>query len=234
MPAFFIGGAQHLTCRGLWQRLSSEHIGSIKQSADAECEDEMDDDFDLEYTPEEKPGLHRRRMIMAALVFGLTSVLVLYSIYLSSRGVDYFINIDGCNSVQKGRPVALRFSAIGVKEQMPLTHLAVRVDLEKDGQAGRTRFKRYSGDEPYAWWVGELPADMSAYPGILPLKNDDFSTYFGRLRRLKNGREALRLLKETDRLLDRAQPADLAAHGPAMPSSPWTTKSMASSRAAGS
>ncbi|MCA1809691.1 MAG: hypothetical protein LC725_09630 [Lentisphaerae bacterium] len=41
-----------------------------------------------------------------------------------------------------------------------------------------------------------LPRGMNAYPGILPLPQDDATSYFNRLRRLRDGRRSLELLQE--------------------------------------
>ncbi len=41
-----------------------------------------------------------------------------------------------------------------------------------------------------------LPRGLSAFPGVFPLPQDDWSSYTGRLRRLREGRAALAALKE--------------------------------------
>jgi|GEM_PF-5094697 len=136
----------------------------------------MDENSDLDFEPE-NPKLHKRRLILAATVFVITGFLVLYSIYLSSRSVNYFVSIDGSNVVQQGQPIAMRFSAIGIYEQMPLSYVAVRVDLENaDSGEKRNLFKKYSKGEPYIWWVGDLPSDMTAGEYRLKLRA---STVYG-------------------------------------------------------
>ncbi|MGI6087641.1 MAG: DUF6785 family protein [Kiritimatiellia bacterium] len=47
-----------------------------------------------------------------------------------------------------------------------------------------------------------LPRKLSAYPGIFPMPQDDWSSYTGRLRRLVEGRAALTALKEARRVAD--------------------------------
>jgi len=135
----------------------------------------MDENFDFEIIPE-KPGMHKLRLALAAAVFGLTAFLVFYSIYLSAQSVKYYVSIDGSGVVQKGQAPALRFSAIGMLEQMPLSHLAVRVDLEKEDGGRLNLFKQYSNGEPYIWWVGDLPSEMGVGEHRLKLR---VSTIYG-------------------------------------------------------
>ncbi|MBU4199731.1 MAG: hypothetical protein L6455_07550 [Kiritimatiellae bacterium] len=52
-----------------------------------------------------------------------------------------------------------------------------------------------------------LPRGLSAYPGILPMREDDAVSYFARLRRLVNGMAALHDIKEGLRLLNALPPA---------------------------
>lgn len=48
-----------------------------------------------------------------------------------------------------------------------------------------------------------LPRGLSSFPGIFPLPQDDWSSYTGRLRRLRQGRAALTALKEARDLADK-------------------------------
>ncbi|MDD5678857.1 MAG: hypothetical protein PHW60_12845 [Kiritimatiellae bacterium] len=52
-----------------------------------------------------------------------------------------------------------------------------------------------------------LPRGMSAYPGIVPMREDDASSYFARLRRLVKGMAALQDIKAGLRLLSGLPPA---------------------------
>ncbi len=70
--------------------------------------------------------------------------------------------------------------------------------------AARQRLKELEDRafEKVAQYRRGLPRGLSAFPGIFPLPQDDWSSYTGRLRRLREGRAALTALQEARRLAD--------------------------------
>ncbi len=74
-------------------------------------------------------------------------------------------------------------------QQATVTQKTALRELEAKAFAKVERFRR------------GLPKELRAYPGFIPLPDEDFGIYMGRVRRLLHGGAALRKLREAEKLL---------------------------------